>query len=320
MSPADALLVRLRQDDTAIEGLGDLVLDDLLARPVADLVEPAWVAERLVEGLRVSADDRRTEDWVRQHLQTALDRTEGASGALRPRVPGELLGPVKDLLRRPYVPDPVIVRALLDHRAMNNLLRAVLSETLTEFARTIKSTLPQKPLSSGRGRLGNILGAAQGVAAVVGAELERQLEGKVQAFLDGAISAALDLSVARMCAPDFADEFGAWRADGLEAVLDLPVERYRRELEKLDPDGLVTDVAALVRAVARWDGLSEALEAALRATVDEAGDRSAKDFLSGSGLEEGWRPHVRDLMVEWARDVVASEPFEGWLRELMDCS
>ncbi len=320
MSTADALLDRLRQDDAVIEGLVDLVLDDLLARPVSELVDPAWLAERVVEGLRVSADDQRTEDWVREHLQAALDRTEGASGALRPRVPGELLGPVKDLLRRPYVPDPVIVRALLDHQAMNDLLRAVLSQTLTDFARTIKSTLPQKPLASGRGRLGNLLGAAQGVAAVVGAELERQLEGKVQVFLDGAIGGALDLSVARMCAPDLADEFGAWRADGLDAVLDLPVERYRRELEKLDPDGLVTDVAALVRAVARWDGLSEALEAALKAAVAEAGDRSAKDFLSGSGLEEGWRPHVRDLAVERARDVVASEPFETWLRGLMGCS
>ncbi len=313
MPSAEDLLQFLRSEPAALDQLVELVLDDLLARPVSELVEPEWLASRVVEGLRASAGDTRTEDWVRSQLNAALDRADTQQGPLRPRVPGELIGPVKDLLRRPYTPDPVIIRALLDHRAMNNLLRAVLSETLTEFAKTIKSAVPQKNPLPSRGRLGNLLGAAQGVAMVVGAELERQLEGKVQAFLDGAIARSLDLSVERMCAPDFADEFGAWRADGVEALLDLPVERYRRELEKLEPDTLVTEVAAMLRAVARWDGLGGAIQAGLEAAVSEAGGRSARDFLAGSGLEEGWRPHVQALMSERARDLVQTEAFGAWL-------
>ncbi len=313
MPSADALLSHLRSDPTALAQLVELVLDDLLARPVSELIEPEWVAGRVVEGLRASADDTRTEAWVRTQLQGALERAESQEGPLRPRVPGELIGPVKDLLRRPYTPDPVIIRALLDHRAMRSLLRAVLSETLTEFAKTIKSAVPQKNPLPSRGRLGNLLGAAQGVAMVVGAELERQLEGKVQAFLDGAIARSLDLSVDRMCAPDFADDFGAWRADSVEALLDLPLERYRRELEKLDPDALVGEVAAMLRAVARWDGLESAVQAGLEASVREAGTRSARDFLAGSGLEEGWRPHVQALMSERAQELVQTDGFADWL-------
>lgn len=314
MPSADALLRHLREEPAALEELVALVLDELLARPVAELVEPDWLAARIVEGLRASADDNRTEDWVRGQLAGALERADTPHGPLRPRVPGELVGPVKDLLRRPYAPDPVIMRALLDHKAMRSLLRAVLTETLTEFAKTVKAAVPQKSAGGGsRGRLGNLLGAAQGVAAVVGAELERQLEGRVQGFLDGAIGRSLDLSVERMCAPDFADEFGAWRADAVERLLDLPVEGYRRELEKLDPDALVTEVASMLRAIARWDGLADALSAGLNATVDEAGDRSARDFLAGSGLEESWRPHVQALMTERARGLVATPAFADWL-------
>lgn len=320
MPSADALLQHLRSDPAAVPDLVDLVLDDLLARPVAELVEPEWLAGRVVEGLRASVDDTRTEDWVRSQLQGALQRADAQQGPLRPRVPGELVGPVKDLLRRPYAPDPVIVRALLDHRAMRSLLRAVLSETLTEFAQTVKSAVPQKRPPPSRGRLGNLLGAAQGVAAVVGAELERQVEGKVAAFLDGAISRSLDLSVERMCAPDFSDEFGAWRADAVEELLDLPVERYRRELEKLDPDALVTEVAAMLRAVAHWDGLGSALQAGLQEAVSETQGRSARDFLAGSGLEEGWRPHVQALMTERARELVKTEAFAAWLSAACDAS
>jgi hypothetical protein len=320
MPSADALLQHLRSDTEALPALVGLVLDDLLARPVAELVDPEWVAGRVVEGLRASADDTRTEDWVRSQLQGALERADAQQGPLRPRVPGELIGPVKDLLRRPYAPDPVIVRALLDHRAMRSLLRAVLQETLTDFARTVKAAVPQKSPAVSRGRLGNLLGAAQGVASVVGAELERQLESRVTTFLDGAIARSLDLSVERMCAPDFSDEFGAWRADAVEQLLDLPVERYRQELEKLDPDALVSEVAAMLRAVARWDGLGTAVQAGLEATVSEAGVRSARDFLAGSGLEEGWRPHVQALMTERATELVKTEAFEGWLRGVCEAA
>ena len=50
--------------------------------------------------------------------------------------------------------------------------------------------------------------------------------------------------------------------------------------------------------------------------VEEAGDKTAKDFLSGSGLEEGWRPQLEELALERARAFVATDAFEGWLTEL----
>jgi hypothetical protein len=102
--------------------------------------------------------------------------------------------------------------------------------------------------------------------------------------------------------------------------LDLPVESYRRELEKLDPDAVVTEVAAMLRAVAHWDGLTDALKTGLQAAVGEAGDRSARDFMAGSGLEEGWRPHIQELMTERARDLVRTEAFAGWLTAVVQGS
>ncbi len=317
MPSADALLQVLRSEPATLEQLVGLVLDDLLARPVSELVEPEWLAASLVQGLQASADDVRTERWVHTQLEGVLERAQTQEGTLRTRVPEDLLGPVKELLRRPYVPDSVLMRALLDHPAMRNLIRAVLSETLTEFAHTIRSAVPQKSLGSSRGRLGNLIGAAQGVAAVVGAELERQLDGKVQAFLDGAIGRTLDMSVNRMCAPEFSEEFGTWRSEAMEELLDLPMTQYRRELEKLDPEALVTEVASMLRALARWEGLADALQAGLEAAVAEANEGSVRDLLADSGLEEGWRPQIETLMIERARDLVQTETFETWLGEVM---
>jgi hypothetical protein len=74
----------------------------------------------------------------------------------------------------------------------------------------------------------------------------------------------------------------------------------------------------MLRAVARWDGLGAAVQAGLEATVSEAGERSARDFLAGSGLEEGWRPHVQALMTERAQELVTTDAFGDWLRGVCD--
>ena len=148
--------------------------------------------------------------------------------------------------------------------------------------------------------------------------MEKQLEGKVRAFVDGAIAGSVARMVDHLCDPRRAGELADWRSDGLDVLLDVPVDHWLVELEKLDPDGLVTDLAALVRAVANTEGLTSQVEAVLAAAVAEAGDRSARDFLDGSGLEEGWRPHMEALAAERAAAIVQTAAFEGWLRALLE--
>lgn len=322
MVEVEAVLERLRAPEGALRELVGLLLEDVLSRPARELVEPAWLAGALAQGMRTSADDPRTTAWIRQQVQALRSRTQDLEGNLRGRVPPELVGPVQDLLRRPYTPDPAIVRPILDHAALRELLREMLFTTVMEYARRMRvpdgamDALRAGPL--GRGRLAQLAGAASVAARVVGGEVERQLEPRIREFVDGAISRALDVAVEFFCAPSRAEVLGAWRADSLDVALGMPAEVWRRELDRLDPEGLVEDLSGLVRALAGSAALRDQLEEAITAALEQGGGLSARDFLAGSGLEEGWRPQAEELMFQRAQALVHTPAFAGWLRGLLE--
>ncbi|MCB9794987.1 MAG: hypothetical protein H6741_19990 [Alphaproteobacteria bacterium] len=322
MPDADLLLRRLREDEQHLARLVHLATEDLLERPVSELIEPEWLAERLVQGLRTSASDDRTKEWIRDQVVALRKVAERESGNLRDRVSPELVHAARDLLRRPYAPDPTIVRAILDHKAVRDLIRELLQTTLTEYAAKVQlpkgATEAIKGSRLGRSRLAQLANAATVAARVVGSEVERQLEGRIQEFVDGAISRAVDTSVAHFCAPEHAADIGDWRADSVDTALGFPVSTWARELAKLDPDRLIDDLAELLRALVNSEGFARQVQGLLTEMVRQGGDRSARDFLAGSGLEEGWRPHLEELMSERARAFVATDAFADWLQDLVE--
>jgi len=314
---ADLLLSRLREDPETLQGLVSILMDDILSRPVDDLVDPSWLAATLVEGFRASATDDRTEAWIRARIDDARGRIRGQSSRPRYHLSPDLVAAARDLLRRRYVPDQMIVGRIMDHRAVGSLTREILYTALLDFATRFKQAATPVKVPQSR-RLSRLMGVASEVVGVVGGGVERQLEGRVRAFVDGAIAAAVARMVNHMCSDAQADEMADWRADSLDVLLDIPVDRYLAELDKLDPDGLVTDLAAILRSVAQSEGLAGQIEGFLKAAMAEAGGRSARDFLEGSGLEEGWRPHLEQLMAERAAALVATDAFEGWLRAALE--
>lgn len=312
-----SLLNRLRGEPQHLERLVSLVVQDLLNRPVRDLVDPGWIGPRFVEGFRASVSEQQTEAWVRAQVQEALDRAQREEGSLRGRIPEELVAPIRQLATRPYQPDRLLLRAILDHEAMHKLLRQVLMETLTDFGRSLKTVTQGPPAGAKRrGTFGSLMGAAQEMASAVGGVMEKQVEGKVREFVDGAIDRSLDLTVEKICAEDFVPDFAQWRGGILDNLLAVDVEKYLDEVEKLDPDGLVTELAAILRGLAAWEGLGEQVESLLQAVVDEAGDKRLSDFLEGSGLEEDWRPQLEALFVVRAREFVETPAFAQWLADV----
>lgn len=310
------ILKRLREDPGQVEQLVSLLVEDLLNRPVREMLDPAWLAPRFVAGFRATVNESRTEEWVQAQVGAALARVQREQGTLRDRVPAEWVNPARHLASRAYQPDRVLVRAILDHKAMHKLLREVLMQTLTEFGRSLKpSASAQAPKK--RGTLGQLLGAATEVASAVGGVMEKQVEGKVREFVDGAIGRSLDQTVSAICAESFVPDFAEWRAGIFDKLLDVDFERYLTEVEKLDPDGLVKEISALLRALAAWDGLGEQVQSLLAEVVEETGEIRLREFLDGSGLEEEWRPQVEAFLVDRARDFVGSPSFAAWLTALV---
>ena len=318
---ADALLARLRTDDTHTKALVTLVVDDLLDRPVEELVQPDWLGDRLVEGFRASVEDDRTKEWIRARVQDLRARLDDESGPLLYKVDPALVEPVKDLLRRPYEPNPAVVRALLDHKTTRSMFRAVLTHTVEEFAKTVK--MPEsaskviKSTGLGRSRLAQWAGAAKAAAEIVGSEVEKRMEGRVGSYVDGAIGKAIEITVEHACDPRNAQSWADQRADSVDVLLAFPVETWRDELDKLDLDQLIDDLAATLRAFAKSDAFGEQVKAVLELTVQEGQGKTARQFLDGSGLEETWRDGVEELLNERVSAFVQTSEFEGWLRTMM---
>ncbi len=287
---SDALLARLREEPEHLQRLVTLVVDDLLDRPVEDLVDPGWLSARLVEGFRASVDDDRTKGWIRSRVQAARARLDEQSGPLIYRVDGGLVDPVRDLLRRPYEPNEQVMRALLDHRATRAMVREMLTDTLTEYAKSIKvpdqASRVIKSTGIGRTRLAQWAGAAKAAAEIVGSEVEKRMEDRVQTYVDGAISRAIEIAVEHACDPANTQAWADMRADSVDVLLGFPVETWAGEIDKLDLDQLIDDLAATLRAFAHSEAFPDQVRGMLELTVEEGQGLTAREFLAGSGLED----------------------------------
>jgi hypothetical protein len=315
------MLARLRGEPARVEALVELALDHLLARPMAELVDPLWLAKAISDGVRASARSPEFERWVATRVEQALGRVDGLAGTLGDKLPVTLLGPLEQTLGRPYQPDRELVRALLDHPSTRAILAEILQANVLEFGKRMRAMMTDATGSAGRasgGLASRLAGVAKGVASAVGGELERQLEPKVKSFVDDILGVAVEMLVDRVSSEEFAPEFASWRVDVLHAFMNQPVDRLVAERHKYPPEDFAADAAAILRALAAWRSLADQLEAALDELLREHGQVSAREFLDGSGLEDAWRPQLHQAMCEMAREVIETDAFAAWLEQLAD--
>ncbi|HND31107.1 MAG TPA: hypothetical protein PLA94_13965, partial [Myxococcota bacterium] len=170
-----AALIRLRSGGT--DRLVDLLLDDVLDRPLAELLDPAWAARQLVVAARAVASDQQLEGWLRERL--AELRKQVPSGHLP--LPAEVRRPLEEVLRKPYRPDRLLMGRLMDHDAARLMLKSTFQDLLVGFGRKLKPALPSRPPGLNLGRLSKI---GEAVSGVVGQEVERQVEEKAREFME----------------------------------------------------------------------------------------------------------------------------------------
>lgn len=295
-------LARLKNG--GIDAFVDLLLNDLLDRPVVELVDPDWLAARLAEATRSAAADPQVESWFRDRVTDARRRVPQG----RPQVPPEILDPLRALLARPYVPDRALVGRLLDHEAVRLLLRSLFQDLLIGFVKKLKAPLPaaaRSPLN-----LGGLKRFGEGVLGAVGHELEAQVDGKAREFMDAGIGRLVDQLADHLCDPQRTRDFGDWRAHGVDVLLGTDMKVLAGEVEKLDPESLVATGAALVRGIANRPELPTELAAIIRAATEATEGRTARSLLGG--LEQHGIDAVRDVLVQRGRAVVETRAFAAW--------
>ncbi len=295
--------------------LVDLMLDDLLDRPITELVDPAWLARQLAATARQAAADPQVEAFFRARVSDARSRVPTG----RPTVPAELREPLRDVLSRPYVPDRELVGRLLDHNTARLLLRNLFQDLLVAFARKLKPPAAAQRMAGGFGGLGGFRGLqklGEGIQNFVGEEFEAQVEARAREFMDAGVQRLVEKMADHLCNPALVADYGAWRAHGLDVLLATEMHQLAAEVEKLDPDSLVATGAALVRGIAGQEALVEQFEAMLTSAMAASGGRSARELLGG--LEAHGIELVRSVMRERARALVDTEGFTRWWDEVVE--
>jgi hypothetical protein len=328
---ADLILERLRSG--ALEALIDICLDDLLQRPIGQLVSSSLVASRLVAALGELASSPTLEPWLREQLTTVKASTIEPSGpggrafppgdTPRRFLPAELTAPVEELLAEPYLPDRELVLRLLDHEAMHSLIQEVLHASLTRFAQRMRSFKPDTSrLKAGLGRrvpgrLSKLKDLGTGMVSAVGSEIESQLDQRVSEFVSHAISAVLAHIATLLTAPERAETMGDWRAYGLRVVLDTELEAFATEARKLDLEHAVGAMVRAVRALAEREGLEAELEAGLDKVLQPWSERKLGQQLEQLGIEQAWRDLWRSWLSEQLAPVLNTTAFRAWLQDLL---
>lgn len=309
----------------ALRDLAAVVVDYLLDRPVNSLLEPSWVAEQVVAALEGATSGDQTETWIRERVHEARDKVP--EGTLGDRVPEEVVGPLRDVVSRAVVFDRQLVGTLLEHKAVESLLKHVLVGALHKFALRIKPPMPVTDIrGSAAGAASRLMGSRrikelralkEGMLGGLSGEIERQAEQKAREFVDGALQTVVASFGDHICDPEHAEVYGRYRAYLVDTLLRTDLQTIAHEVDKLDPDHLVATGTAVARALSRREGFASEVEAIVRAALDGTGGRSMRDFLQESGLEEGWREQVEDLVVARGNELIETPGFVDWLEKLL---
>lgn len=308
---AQTVLARLREDESHIEGLVTVAVDHALTRPLAELIDPNWLAAALADGVRSVSGSPDFRPWLEAQLERGLDQAGKVGGTVGDHLPVTLLGPLQTALRREYVPDPALVRALMDHPSLRELIAAVLEASILEYGKRIKSVVDELPGS----RLGSRLaGVARGVASAAGVD---KVEDRVRTFVQGMLGRAVDMTIDRFCDPAHAPDMATWRIDILGAVMEQPVDRLIAEGHKFPPAQVAEDAANMIQALSTWRQLAETVESSLSALLGDFGAVTAGEWLANSGLLEAWRPQLEHMLRSELQALVETDGFGGWLERLM---
>lgn len=318
MSTRDAILNRLREEPAHVEKLVGLLMEELLERPVREILEPTWLAHAVAEGLHEAARSDELERWVETRVEEALSRTDRLEGPVGEYVPVTLLAPLEEAIGREITPDPELIRVLVDHPSLHDLIGAVMQAELIAFGTKLRDVAGDAGKIAGSvfsGRLGSM---AKGVASAVGNAAQKGLEEQVKTFVKNGMGRIIDTSIARLCDPEHAADMAQWRIDVTRSVMEQPLERIIAERHKYPPELFARDLTAMLRALAGWRQLTDRLEELLAQAFEEFGDRTARTWLEGSGLEPIIRPHVETLLKTQLQAFVESDAFAGWLGDLVE--
>jgi len=306
-------VIRERLQGEAMDTLIPLAIDHMLALPVHELLDAPSLARTTAATLRQAAHSDQTEAWLRERI-VAL-QANVPEGAIEDYVPDAVVQPIRDIVVRPITPNRAMVGRLIEHGAVENLLRELLVNALQGFARRLRPSVPGSDRAASR--LRSLKRVGEGMLGGLGAEIERQAEQKAKDFVDSILSSVIAQAADDLCDPNKAESYGRFRGHLLDQLMNTPFSDLNREFNKLDPDTLVTTAAATARAMSERAGLEGEIEALITVAIKDIGDKTAGQILVEAGMADSWRAEVEVRAAALARSFTATDAFGTWLEQLL---
>jgi len=301
----DQLLANIRHSREAVDALVRAWIDDVLERRVDELFDAGDLASVAAAGIREMAADPGNEDFLERKVATWLGELRDLE--IEAKLPRQAVTAVRDIVSQPYVLDEDLVAAMLDHEAAHTLLREVLRQALIGFSAQVVSLFPGGEMAFW------LVDKARGIAASAAEGVGSSIEGRVNEAVDEALAPAFKLTAERVADGEFAGKMGDWRGHVFDVLLDWPRQQLVSSLDQVDPGELAGQLTAFLQGVARWEKLEEVMRDTLASALDRAGDQSLRSMLSGSSLEQSWRPALEKQLADAIWLFVQSKGFATWL-------
>ena len=321
------LLSKLRSDD-AVASLAALVVDDLLGRAPAEVLDARFSAELVQRSLQGWLASEVAEQRLLDTLETVRERLSEDERRLSDVVPPEAADAARRLAAKPYSPDRDTLLAILDREPVRKLVREILRETLVDFGTKLRAPVASNPVAKGLGGLGRFaksraaqksgsLGAlAGGLVGAVSEEVERQIERRAADFADGAISGVLQRFADELCDPRRVEDQAALRGALLEGVLGLRGVDAAKELHNADPAELVATVRSALSGWADRDDFADQVEALVDTLLAEVEAETLGDLLDAADLRDTVSKLVVDVLQRRLGPLLASDAFGAWFLDL----
>jgi len=295
------------------EALIALLVDDVLARPIGELVAPRALAENCRRILLAVCDSDAAIVRLLQPVLAAAEAAHEGKERVRDLVPPEVNATLHDLAHYAYTPDRHVVSRLLASDPVKQFMRDLVAESIDAFTSKIKSPIAGI-VGLGKAAAETAKARTGALGALVGAAQDRLTKGSSD-VVDAALDALLARLVDQLCDPKNAREQAALRVALLDSALALRARDVARELERARP----MEVAEIVRAhVRRWAARPEAVDDVVR--LLDAG--IAADFAQPLGeAATAWGIHaavkvtLHDALARLLLPFLRSPAFAAWQKE-----
>lgn len=309
-----------------------LVVDHVLAQPLAQLVEPAELSRLCI----LAFDEPQLERAVERHIERSIvqlrAKLAAEGGTVGDAVPTELHGKILDLIGDQSGPRLPWLRGALDPALLRDLLAPVFQDVLVGFAGKVPGAIGGAAGgaaaasagalmgalgSSARSSAGRLFSAGRSVVGGLGKDLESNLRHVAKDFSRGAVSGFQESLRKRLRSQEGKEILSELQQGAFEHVLSVELSDIVEDIERLDLGKLLALLPPLVAHNLGRDVGQAALAEALQSYFDIEGQRPLGELLDDWGVRES----IREIAVQRgetvARDLFGSEAFRGWLDRVL---